>query len=37
MEQWVEEFTRMKAEKVFDESIANAMANDNVSMQIKNN
>ena len=37
MEQWVEEFTKMRAEKVFDESVANAMANDNVSMQIKNN
>ena len=37
MEQWVEEFTKMRTEKVFDESVANAMANDNVSMQIKNN
>ncbi len=37
MEQWVEEFTKMRNEKVFDMSVANAMANDNVDMQIKKN
>ena len=37
MEQWVEEFTKMRNEKVFDESVANAMANENVSMQINKN
>ena len=37
MIQWVEEFTKMRNEKVFDKSVANAMANENVSMQIKKN
>ena len=37
MEQWVEEFTKMRKEKVFDKSVANAMANDNVEMSIKKN
>ena len=37
MEQWVEEFTKMRNEKVFDMSVANAMANENVSMQLKKN
>ena len=37
MEQWVEEFTKMRNEKVFDESVANAMANANVEMTINKN
>ena len=37
MIQWVEEFTKMRNEKVFDDSVANAMANDNVEMSIKKN
>tara|TARA_Y100000361_G_scaffold109971_1_gene99925 strand:+ start:746 stop:1261 length:516 start_codon:yes stop_codon:yes gene_type:complete len=37
MEQWVEEFTKMRNEKVLDMSVANAMANENVEMQIKKN
>lgn len=37
MEQWVEEFTKIRNEKVFDMAVANAMANDNVSMEIKKN
>ena len=37
MEQWVDEFEKIRNEKVFDMSVANAMANDNVSMEIKNN
>ena len=37
MEQWVEEFTKFKEQKIFDKSVANAMANDNVSMEIKKN
>ena len=34
MEQWVDEFEKIRNEKVFDMSVANAMANDNVDMQI---
>ena len=34
MEQWVEEFTRMKKENPFDETIANALANGEVDMQL---
>ena len=37
MEQWVEEFTKVRNEKVFDKSVANAMANDNVEMSINKN
>ena len=37
MEQWVDEIDKMKKEKVFDMSVANAMANDNVEMSIKKN
>jgi len=37
MIQWVEEFTKMRNEKVFDKSVANAMANENVEMTINKN
>ena len=37
MVQWVDEFTKMKNEKVFDKSVANAMANGNVEMSINKN
>ena len=37
MEQWVDEFEKIKNEKVFDKKVANAMANDNVEMSIKKN
>ena len=40
MEQWVEEFTKMRNEKVFDESVANALANaeiDTTNVKLKNN
>ena len=37
MVQWVDEFTKMKNEKIFDESVANAMANDNVELTINKN
>ena len=37
MEQWVEEFTRIRKEKVFDKTVANALANANVSMEINKN
>jgi len=37
MKQWVDEFEKRKDEKVFDESVANAMANSNVEMSIKKN
>ena len=37
MVQWVDEFEKRKNEKVFDESVANAMANSNVEMSIKKN
>ena len=37
MVQWVDEFEKIKKEKIFDKSIANAMANDNVEMSIKKN
>jgi len=35
--QWIDEREKMKQEKIFDMSVANAMANDNVSMAIKKN
>ena len=37
MKQWVDELEKMKDEKIFDMSVANAMANDNVEMSIKKN
>tara|TARA_Y100001963_G_scaffold115057_1_gene159674 strand:+ start:192 stop:713 length:522 start_codon:yes stop_codon:yes gene_type:complete len=37
MEQWVEEFTKMRNEKVFDEKVANALANGEVEMSINKN
>ena len=37
MVQWVDEFEKIRNEKIYDMSIANAMANDNVSMAIKKN
>ena len=37
MEQWVEEFTKMKQQNPFDETVANAMANGEVEMSIKKN
>ena len=37
MEQWIDEMEKIKNEKVLDMSVANAMANDNVEMQIKKN
>ena len=37
MEQWVEEFTKMRNEKVFDKKIANALANGEVEMSVKKN
>ena len=37
MIQWVEEITEMRKQNPFDETIANAMANDNVEMSIKKN
>ena len=37
MEQWVEEKTKLKNEKVFDDKIANALANGEVEMSIKKN
>jgi len=37
MEQWVEEITKQRKQNPFDETIANAMANSNVEMSIKNN
>ena len=35
--QWVDELDKRKKEKIFDKSVANAMANHNVSMEIKKN
>tara|TARA_R110002020_G_C15844391_1_gene735487 strand:+ start:35 stop:541 length:507 start_codon:yes stop_codon:yes gene_type:complete len=37
MIQWVDEIDKIKKEKVFDMSVANAMANANVEMSIKKN
>ena len=37
MVQWVDELEKQKQEKIFDMSVANAMANSNVSMEIKKN
>ena len=37
MEQWVEEFTKMRNEKVFDDSVANAIANGEVELTINKN
>ena len=37
MEQWVDEIEKQKEEKIFDMSVANAMANSNVEMSIKKN
>jgi len=37
MEQWVDEMEKIKNEKVFDMSVANSMANDNVEMTINKN
>ena len=37
MDQWIDELDKIKNEKVFDKSIANAMANDNIEMSIKKN
>ena len=37
MEQWVDEMTEQRKQNPFDETIANAMANSNVEMSIKNN
>ena len=34
MEQWVDEFEKIRNEKVFDKSVANALANDEVDLQI---
>ena len=37
MEQWVDEFEKIRNEKVFDKSVANALANANVEMTINKN
>ena len=37
MIQWVDEFEKIRNEKVFDESIANALANGEVEMTINKN
>ena len=37
MEQWVDEYERIKNEKVFDKKVANALANGEVEMSIKKN
>tara|TARA_R110002051_G_scaffold124876_2_gene198087 strand:- start:581 stop:1099 length:519 start_codon:yes stop_codon:yes gene_type:complete len=37
MVQWVDELEKQKQEKIFDMSVANAMANSNVEMSIKKN
>ena len=37
MEQWVEEFTKMRNEKVFDTKVANAIANSEVELTINKN
>ena len=37
MEQWVDEISKQREQNPFDEKVANAMANSNVEMSIKNN
>ena len=37
MAQWVDEIDNRKNENLFDDTIANAIANENVSTQIKKN
>ena len=37
MEQWIDEFEKIKNEKVFDKKVANALANGEVEMSIKKN
>ena len=37
MVQWVDEFEKIKNEKVFDTKVANALANGEVEMSIKKN
>ena len=37
MEQWIDEMTEQRKQNPFDETVANAMANSNVEMSIKNN
>jgi hypothetical protein len=37
MEQWVEEFTKMRNEQVFDKKVANAIANGEVELTINKN
>ena len=37
MIQWVDEFEKIRNEKVFDKKIANALANGEVEMQINKN
>ena len=37
MEQWVDAITEERKQKIFDKSVANAIANDNVSMTINKN
>ena len=37
MERWIDELEKRQQEKIFDMSVANAMANDNVEMSIKKN
>ena len=37
MIQWIDEMEKQKEEKIFDMSVANAMANDNVEMSINKN
>ena len=37
MVQWVDEFEKIRNEKIYDMSVANAMANSNVEMSIKKN
>ena len=37
MEQWVDELEKQKNEKVFDDKVANAIANGEVEMSIKKN
>ena len=37
MIQWVDEFEKIRNEKIYDMSVANAMANSNVEMSIKKN
>ena len=37
LEQWVDEQEKIKKEKIYDMSIANALSNANISMEIKKN